>query len=247
MEIIFERLVPFLCLIIAITIHEFSHALAADKLGDPTPRSFGRLTLNPLAHADPFGTFLLPLMSTFTGIPTIGWAKPVPIDPFNFRHPKRDEVIVSLAGPLSNLSLAFICSLTIRFLSPLSFVSSVFSYLILINISLFVFNLLPIPPLDGSKVFLNLLSPQSYVRWSEAFNRYGIVLLLIFVFLPVSKGRSLISLIMFPVVRFILSLFGNNKWRRRLDRLILKTGLANRVFWHRLERVCWLEASIRRF
>lgn len=208
MEIILSRLIPFLCLIVAITIHEFSHALAADKLGDPTPRSFGRLSLNPLVHADPFGTFLLPLMSAFTGIPTIGWAKPVPIDPFNFRHPKRDEIIVSLAGPLSNLSLALICSLSIRFVSPLSFLGSVLSYLILINISLFVFNLLPIPPLDGSKVFLNLLSPQSYVKWSEAFDRYGIVLLLIFVFLPVSNGRTLISLILLPIVKFILSLFG---------------------------------------
>jgi Zn-dependent protease len=208
MEIIFERLIPFLCLIIAITIHEFFHALAADKLGDPTPRSFGRLSLNPLAHADLFGTFLLPLMSTFTGIPTIGWAKPVPIDPYNFRHPKRDEIIVSLAGPLSNLSLAFICSFLIRLFSPLTLAGNIFFYLILINISLFIFNLLPIPPLDGSKVFLNLLPPESYTKWSEAFDRYGIVLLLLFVFLPVSDGRSLINLIMLPAIRFILSLFG---------------------------------------
>lgn len=208
MEIIFERLIPFLCLIIAITIHEFFHALAADKLGDPTPRSFGRLSLNPLTHADLFGTFLLPLMSTFTGIPTIGWAKPVPIDPYNFRHPRRDEIIVSLAGPLSNLSLAFICSFLLRFFSPLTLVGNIFFYLILINVSLFIFNLLPIPPLDGSKVFLNLLPPQSYAKWSEAFDRYGIVLLLLFVFLPVSGGRSLINLIMLPAIRFILSLFG---------------------------------------
>lgn len=208
MEIILQRLIPFLCLIIAITIHEFSHALAADKLGDPTPRSMGRLSLNPLAHADPFGTFLLPLMSAFTGIPTIGWAKPVTIDPFNFRHPKRDEIIVSLAGPLSNFSLALICSFLVRFFSPLTLAGNIFFYLILINISLFIFNLLPIPPLDGSKVFLNLLSPQSYIKWSEAFDHYGIILLLLFVFLPVSDGRSLINLIMLPAIKFILSLFG---------------------------------------
>jgi Zn-dependent protease len=208
MEIIFTRLIPFLCLIIAITIHEFFHALAADKLGDPTPRSFGRLSLNPLVHADLFGTFLLPLMSAFTGIPTIGWAKPVPIDPYNFRHPRRDEIIVSLAGPLSNLSLAFISSLILRYLSPIALTGNIFFYLILINISLFIFNLLPIPPLDGSKVFLNLLPPVSYAKWSEAFERYGIVLLLLFVFLPVSGGRSLINLIMLPAIRFILNLFG---------------------------------------
>ncbi len=208
MEIILQRLIPFLGLIIAITIHEFFHALAADKLGDPTPRSFGRLSLNPLTHADPFGTFLLPLISAFTGIPTIGWAKPVPIDPYNFRHPKRDEIIVSLAGPLSNLSLAIICSFLLRFFSPLTLIGNIFFYLILINISLFVFNLLPIPPLDGSKVFLNLLPPQSCAKWSEAFDHYGIVLLLIFVFLPISDGRSLISLIMLPTTRAILNLFG---------------------------------------
>lgn len=208
MEIILQRLIPFLCLIIAITIHEFFHALAADKLGDPTPRSFGRLSLNPLAHADPFGTFLLPLMSAFTGIPTIGWAKPVPIDPYNFRHPKRDETIVSLAGPLSNLFLAVVCSFLLRLFSPLILIGNIFFYLILINTSLFVFNLLPIPPLDGSKVFLNLLPPQSYAKWSEAFDHYGIVLLLIFVFLPISGGRSLINLIMLPATRAILNLFG---------------------------------------
>lgn len=208
MEIILQRLIPFLCLIIAITIHEFFHALAADKLGDPTPRSFGRLSLNPLAHADPFGTFLLPLMSAFTGIPTIGWAKPVPIDPYNFRHPKRDETIVSLAGPLSNLFLAVVCSFLLRLFSPLTLIGNIFFYLILINTSLFVFNLLPIPPLDGSKVFLNLLPPQSYAKWSEAFDHYGIVLLLIFVFLPISGGRSLINLIMSPATRAILNLFG---------------------------------------
>ncbi len=208
MEDLFNRLVAFLCLIIAITIHEFFHALSADKLGDPTPRSFGRLSLNPLAHADPFGTFLLPLMSAFTGIPTIGWAKPVPIDPYNFRHPKRDEIIVSISGPLSNLLLASISAFLIRFFSPSSITFSLFFYLILINTSLFVFNLLPIPPLDGSKIFLNLLPPQSYTKWSEAFERYGIVLLLLFVFLPVTNGRSLINLIMVPVIKLILSLFG---------------------------------------
>lgn len=205
MEILINRLIPFLCLIIAITVHEFSHAFAADKLGDPTPRSLGRLSLNPLAHADPLGTFLLPLMSAFTGIPTIGWAKPVIIDPFNFRHPKRDEIIVSLSGPFSNLLLAIIFSLLIRLISPQSFLISIFFYLILINISLFVFNLLPIPPLDGSKVFLNILSPQSQAKWSEAFDRYGLVLLLVFVFLPIGNN-SLLSLIMGPVVNFIFRL-----------------------------------------
>lgn len=204
MEILIIKLLSFLCLIVAITIHEFSHALAADKLGDPTPRSMGRLSLNPFVHADPIGTILLPLMGVFTGIPTIGWAKPVVIDPFNFRHPKRDEIIVSLAGPLSNLLLASVTSLLIRVIPPQSELVFYIGYLlILINISLFVFNLLPIPPLDGSKIFLNLLSPEASVKWSEAFNRYGFILLIIIVFLPIIGNQTLISAIVTPIVNFI--------------------------------------------
>jgi Zn-dependent protease len=203
MEILIS-IISFLSLIIAITIHEFSHALIADKLGDPTPRSMGRLSLNPLAHADPIGTILLPLVSSLTGIPTIGWAKPVVIDPFNLQHPKRDEILISIAGPLSNLSLALIISL----IANLFHIQSIFVYLlVIINISLFVFNLIPIPPLDGSKLLLNLLPPESSVRWQEAFDRYGFILLIILVFLPLINGQSLISAIMTPIVKIIFQLF----------------------------------------
>lgn len=206
MEIIIP-IISFLCLIIAITIHEFSHALAADKLGDPTPRSMGRLSLNPLAHADFVGTILLPLMGMFTNISTIGWAKPVVIDLFNFRHPKRDEIIVSLAGPLSNLTLAIVVSLLIRFINIPNGIFYYLAYLlIVINISLFVFNLLPIPPLDGSKIFLNLLSPESSAKWSQAFDRYGFVLLIILLFLPIIGNKTLISSVLSPAVSFILGL-----------------------------------------
>jgi len=202
MEIIFERLVPFLCLISAITIHEFSHALAADKLGDPTPRSFGRLSLNPLVHADPFGTFLLPLMSTLTGIPTIGWAKPVPIDPYNLKNPKRDEMLIALAGPTGNILLAIICSLILKIFG----IQNILIYLlILINVSLAVFNLLPIPPLDGSKIFLNLLPQEKSLQWQETFDRYGFILLIILVFLPIG-GAPIFQTIMSPIVKFVLSL-----------------------------------------
>ena len=159
----------FLVLIISIAIHEFCHAFAADRLGDPTPRSLGRLTLNPLAHADPLGTIFLPLLSVFTGFPTIGWAKPVIIDPYNFKNPKKDEIIVSLAGPIGNISLALLASILLKFLG----IQSIFLYLlVLINISLAVFNLLPIPPLDGSKIFLNLLPEEKSIQWQEAFDRY---------------------------------------------------------------------------
>jgi Zn-dependent protease len=203
MEILIP-IISFLSLIIAITIHEFSHALVADKLGDPTPRSMGRLSLNPMAHADMVGTILLPLISAFTGIPTIGWAKPVIIDPFNFRHPKRDEILVSIAGPLSNLLLALILSLV----SNLFHVQSIFIYLlVLINISLFVFNLIPVPPLDGSKIILNLLPSESSIKWQEAFDHYGFILIIILVFLPVINGQSIISAVMSPLVKIIFRLF----------------------------------------
>ncbi|MFA5532817.1 MAG: site-2 protease family protein [Candidatus Shapirobacteria bacterium] len=197
------NLTSLLILILAITIHEFSHALAADKLGDPTPRSFGRLTLNPIAHADPVGTVLLPLLSALSGIPTIGWAKPVPIDPFNFRHPKRDMIITSLAGPASNLLIAIIFGL----ISNIFHIQNIFIYLfILINISLAIFNLIPIPPLDGSKILINLLPSESGAKWEEALNRYGFILLIILVFLPISNGHSLLTIIISPVINFIFGL-----------------------------------------
>ena len=201
------RLISFLFLIVSITLHEFFHGLAADHMGDPTPRSLGRLTLNPKAHLDLFGTILLPLASVITGIPTIGWAKPVPIDPFNFRHPRRDEIIVSLAGPFANLTIAITTALILRFIPFISpIIYQLGALMILINISLFVFNLLPIPPLDGSHIFLNLLSPESSHKWAEAFDHYGFVLLIIFVFLPIYQGQTILSLIVSPLTKSIFHL-----------------------------------------
>jgi len=192
----------FLALIISITIHEFCHAFTADRLGDPTPRSFGRLTLNPLAHADPIGTIVLPLLSVFTGIPTIGWAKPVPIDPYNLKNPRRDEILISVSGSVGNILLALICSI----ISKIFGIQNILIYLlILINISLAVFNLLPIPPLDGSKIFLNLLPKEKSLQWQESFDRYGFILLIILIFLPIG-GSSIFRIIMSPIVNFILSL-----------------------------------------
>ena len=194
--------ISFLALIICITFHEFCHAFVADRLGDPTPRSYGRLTLNPLAHADPIGTILLPLISALTGIPTIGWAKPVPIDPYNFKNPKRDEMLVSIAGPGGNLLLAGFCSLIFKFLG----IQNILLYLlILINVSLAVFNLIPVPPLDGSKIFLNLLPTEKSLQWQQAFDRYGFILLIILVFLPVG-GSSIFQIILSPIVSYILTL-----------------------------------------
>lgn len=189
MEIIIT-LISFLGIILAITIHEFAHALAADKLGDPTPRAYGRLSLNPLTHLDPIGTILLPILAIISRLPLIGWAKPTPIDPYNFHSPRRDEIIVSLAGPASNLILAFIFSLFPNF----------YTYLLAsVNIYLALFNLLPIPPLDGSKVLLNLLPEHLSRQWQQTFERtsYLIIFLLLF--------TGILPRLLNPVYSFLMS------------------------------------------
>ena len=180
-----------LALIISISLHEFCHALAADKLGDPTPRAYGRLTLNPLAHIDPVGTVLIPLIGTLSGLPVIGWAKPTPIDPYNFQNPRRDEVIVALAGPLSNFLLAFLFS---RIHHPLSVT------FVVTSLVLGIFNLLPLPPLDGSKILLNLLPLESAHRWQQALEQYGHLLIILLLF------SGLLSRIMNPILAFCLKL-----------------------------------------
>ena len=189
MDIIFS----YIGLLIAITIHEFSHSLAADRLGDPTPRAMGRLTLNPLAHLDPLGTLMI-------FIAHFGWGKPVPIDPYNFKNPRRDEILVSLAGPASNLLLAIVFAVIFRFFPLLPIV-----IFIQMNLFLAIFNLLPIPPLDGSKVFLNLMSVEKAYEWEKAFEKYGFFIVAACLFLPV-RGSNIISLITTPIVNFIFNL-----------------------------------------
>ncbi|MFZ2153025.1 MAG: site-2 protease family protein [Microgenomates group bacterium] len=186
-----NSLIFFVGLIIAITIHEFSHAFTADYFGDPTPRSYGRVTLNPLAHLDPLGTLML-------FVAHFGWGKPVPVDPYNLS--KREDILVALAGPASNLLLACLLAVVIRFV-PLSFIA----IFIQTNIVLAVFNLLPIPPLDGSKIFLNILPENQSYEWQKAFEQYGFILLAVLLFLPIG-GSNIISLIISPVIGLILNL-----------------------------------------
>lgn len=190
MEIIIAILSVF-SLIIVISLHEFCHALAADKLGDPTPRAYGRLTLNPLAHIDPIGTILLPLFGALSGFPVIGWAKPTPIDPYNFKNPRRDETIVAFAGPLSNFILAFLLSL---------FHSSFTTYVGNISLFLGIFNLLPIPPLDGSKILLNLLPVDEAAKIEASFERYGYLLIALLLI------SGLLSKIIYPIFSFFSNL-----------------------------------------
>lgn len=185
-----------IALVVAITIHEFSHALVADKLGDPTPRLQGRLTLNPMAHLDPVGTLMLLLIR-------FGWGKPVQFDPFNLRKPRRDAALISIAGPISNLITATILSLVVRltFASPL--LLSLMLPIIFLNVILAVFNLIPIHPLDGFKIVGGLL-PENQAREWQTLERYGFLFLLLFI-LPFS-GRSLIGSIIEPVALFILKI-----------------------------------------
>lgn len=186
----------FIILIIAITVHEFSHALVADRLGDPTPRSLGRLSLNPLRHLDLIGTLML-IIAHF------GWGKPVPIDPYNFHSPRRDELLVSLAGPGSNLFLAGIAGILNLFLP--FFLTPILYIFALINISLALFNLLPLPPLDGSKIFLNLLPLESSLNWEESLSRYGQLILIFLFILPIGSS-NILSLLLSPPTTFLLHL-----------------------------------------
>ena len=171
-------------LIMSVVIHEVSHGFMAYALGDKTAKYQGRLTLNPIYHLDLFGSILLPLFLALTGAGfIIGWAKPVPYNPYNLRNQRWGEALVAFAGPLSNIILAFVFGLVIRLGSgilPPSFLELSFT-LVLINIVLACFNLVPIPPLDGSKILFSVI-PNSLGSLRSILEQYGLVLGLMFVF-----------------------------------------------------------------
>jgi len=158
-------------LLITLTIHEYAHAKVADYLGDPTPRLAGRLTLNPLAHIDPIGLIALILVR-------FGWAKPVPINSYNFRNPRLGNLLVSLAGPLSNFIFAWLLAILTRYLAD-GTILILLEYTIWINLALAVFNLLPIPPLDGSHILEYFLAPYQ-LEWMYRLQQYGFIILIAF-------------------------------------------------------------------
>jgi len=168
-------------LLFSIMIHEIAHGSVANSLGDPTAKYAGRLTLNPLKHIDIFGSILLPLLLVVTGSPfVVGWAKPVPINPYNFKDQKWGEVKVSLAGPLSNFLLAIFFGLLMRFVPLPASIVQLFSIIILYNLLLGIFNLVPIPPLDGSHILFKFF-PRSWSTAKIMLERYGFFILLIFI------------------------------------------------------------------
>ena len=168
-------------LIMSVVVHEVSHGYAARALGDSTAEYAGRLTLNPVKHIDLWGSIIIPIILVLTKAGfIIGWAKPVPVNPYNLRNPRYGEAIVAAAGPASNLALAVIFGLLIRFgLIPVS-VFPVVVAIVVINLVLAVFNLVPIPPLDGSKILFAVLPPR-FFHIRESLERYGLIFALIFV------------------------------------------------------------------
>ncbi len=194
-------------LVVAITIHEFAHAYAADRLGDPTPGLQGRISLNPLKHLDPLGTVMMLIVG-------FGWGKPVIFDPYNLRNPKRDSAIISFAGPLSNLILAVICSVILHINASLNLTNSATPLVIQVfvtlvhqlmftNVVLAIFNLVPVHPLDGFKIVGGFLSDEQSRQWYE-LERYGFIFLM-FLLLPIG-GTSPMTRLISPVIQFLLSL-----------------------------------------
>jgi len=196
--LIISLLISFALLLLAITVHEFSHGWVAYKLGDSTAKYSGRLTLNPLAHIDPLGTVLLPLIITTQGQFVFGAAKPVPINYRALKNPKRDIIWVGLSGPLANFIFAIFLSILWRFLPHFQIVNFIFASLISINVLLGVFNLVPIPPLDGSRVVMGLL-PDELASHYAMIEPYGFIIIIAFI------GLGVFNTLIEPIVRVALS------------------------------------------
>jgi Zn-dependent protease len=207
-NMILSAIVGLVILLFSAILHEVAHGYVAERLGDPTARLAGRLTLNPRKHIDLYMTILLPLMTFFSsgGSVILGGAKPVPVDPFNLRDGRKDLAIVSLAGPLTNILIAIVGSLAIHIFYPnnsmLAIQASISGYLltniVYLNLLLGIFNLLPIPPLDGSKIF-SLLLPEKTAMAYMSFQSIGFVIIFFLLFFPIGN---------FSLMGFVSTLLG---------------------------------------
>jgi Zn-dependent protease len=208
-----QVLIVLVVLIASLSVHEAAHAFAADRLGDPTARHLGRLSLNPVVHVDPIGTLLFPLIAFMTGVPLIGWAKPVPVDMRHLKHPKRDFALVAAAGPASNVAMAVLGAVALEvvrnFATPgdiaaLAVVRPAIQLLrvfVYLNVLLAVFNMIPVPPLDGGNVLIGLL-PASSSRLVEQLRPYGILILYALML------TGVLSTLLGPVANYLLYLLG---------------------------------------
>ena len=206
---LYEFLGVIIAFVFALTIHEFAHAWVSDHLGDPTARLLGRLTLNPLAHLDPLGTLMI-LFASF------GWAKPVPFDPYNLKHPRRDTALISIAGPVANLIGAGVGALLVRLFllvpsSPSLVIEGLMTFLVtlsmmfvILNVNLAIFNLIPIHPLDGFKIVEGILPERESRQWAS-LQGLGIFMIILFVF-PLFGGTSPVLRFISPIVSKIITL-----------------------------------------
>ncbi len=189
-------------LILSVIIHELSHGYVADMLGDPTARLEGRLTLNPLKHIDPIGSIIVPLMTYLVAGFTFGWAKPVPYNPYNLKNKRQGEFLIAAAGPVSNLLIALVFGIFIRYASAgvtaITPFLEITSYIIIINIVLAIFNLIPLPPLDGSKLLFAIL-PNQYGRARLVMEQYAPIFIIITVFV--------LWQIISPIIPWVFQLF----------------------------------------